>query len=183
MEHIGDSLDFEGCFIVPSDGRGGCLALLWKASENVWLDSFSKYHIDVIVHGGSEDAWRLTRFYGEPDTSKRSEGWAMLRMLSSKPKMPWCCFGDFNELLQIQDKQGGVPRAHSLKQAFRDTLDLCGFVDLDYTGPDFTWHGRRAGEMVWERLDQSVVNYEWLAKFPIGQVHHLNSFTSDHRPI
>ena len=99
MEHIGDSLDFKGCFTVPSDGRGGGLALLWKASENVWLDSFSKYHIDVIVHGGSEDAWRLTGFYGEPDTSRRSEGWAMLRMLSSKPKMPWCCFGDFNELL------------------------------------------------------------------------------------
>ena len=68
-------------------------------------------------------------------------------------------------------------------QAFRDTLDLCGLVDLDYTGPNFTWHGRRGGEMVWERLDRSVVNYEWIAKFPIGQVHHLNSFTFDHCPI
>ena len=56
MEHIGNKLDFEGCFIVPSAGRGGGLALLGKASEKVWLDSFSKYHIDVIVHGGSEDA-------------------------------------------------------------------------------------------------------------------------------
>lgn len=68
-------------------------------------------------------------------------------------------------------------------QAFRDTLNLCGFVDLGYTGPDFTWHGRQGGEMVWERLDRSVVNSEWLAKFPIGQVHHLNSFTFDHYPI
>ena len=56
MEHIGDKLDFEGYFTVPSDGRGDGLALLGKASEKVWLDSFSKYHIDVIVHGGSEDA-------------------------------------------------------------------------------------------------------------------------------
>ena len=30
----------------------------------------------------------------------------MLRMLSSKPKLPWCCFGDFNELLQVEDKKG-----------------------------------------------------------------------------
>ena len=56
MERICDKLDFEGRFTIPSDGRGGGLALLWKASENVWLDSFSKYHIDVIVHGGLEDA-------------------------------------------------------------------------------------------------------------------------------
>ena len=66
MERICDKLDFEGCFTVPSDGMGGGLALLWKARENVWLDSFLKYHIDMIVHGGLEDAWRLTGFYGNP---------------------------------------------------------------------------------------------------------------------
>ena len=85
--------------MVPSDGRGGGLALLWKASANVWVDSFSNYHIDSTFHGGSENAWSLTEFYGEPNSSWRSEGWKMLIMLSSKLKLPWCCFGDFNELL------------------------------------------------------------------------------------
>ena len=56
MQHICDNLDFDRCFTVSSDGRGDGLALLWKASENVWVDSFSKYHIDVIVHGGSKNA-------------------------------------------------------------------------------------------------------------------------------
>ena len=104
-------------------------------------------------------------------------------MLSSKPKLPWCCFGDFNELLEVQDKKGGVPRAYSLMENFRDVLDFYGFVDLGYLGPDFTWRGRRKGEMIWERLDRGVVNYEWLSKFPTGQVRHLNCFTSDHLPI
>ena len=45
--------------------------------------------------------WRFTRFYGEPNTIQRKEGWNMLRMLSSKSKLPWCCFGDFNELLEV----------------------------------------------------------------------------------
>ena len=31
----------------------------------------------------------------------------MLRMLNLKPKLPWSCFGDFNELLKVQDKRGG----------------------------------------------------------------------------
>ena len=29
---------------------------LWKAGVNVWVDSFSNYHIDSIVHRGSKDA-------------------------------------------------------------------------------------------------------------------------------
>ena len=68
-------------------------------------------------------------------------------------------------------------------QAFRDVLDHCGFVDLGYLGPDFTWHGRCRGELIWERLDRGVVNYDWLSRFPIGRIQHLNCYTSDHRPI
>lgn len=68
-------------------------------------------------------------------------------------------------------------------QDFRDVLDHCGFVDLGYLGSDYTWYGQRRGELIWERLDRGVANYEWLAKFPMGRVKHLNCFTLDHRPI
>lgn len=183
MEWIRDKFKFDGLFTVSNESRGGGLAMLWRGRNNVWVDSFSSYHIDVIVNGGSENAWRLTGFYGEPDTSIRNEGWNMLRMLSSKPKLLWCCFGDFNGLLQLQEKRGGPPRAHSLMQNFRDVLDLYGFVDLGYSGPEFTWHGRRQGELVWERLDWGVANYKWLARFPTGRIKHLHCFTFDLRPI
>lgn len=139
---------------------GGGLALLWKANIKVWMNSFSKYHIDSVIEGGLENAWHLTGFYGEPNTYRRSERWSMLRMLGSKPKLPWCCLRDFNELLEVQDKKGGVPRAQSQMHMFRDALDHCGFVDLRFSRLDFTWHGRRRGELIWERLDRGVVNYD-----------------------
>ena len=109
-----------------------------KRELGVWVDSFSKYHIDSIIHGGSDQAWRLTSFYGEPDTSLRSEGWNMLRMLGSKPQLPWCCFGDFIELLEVHDKQGRAPWAHNLMQKFCDALDHCGIVDLGFSRSEFT---------------------------------------------
>ena len=183
MERIKNILEFDGLFTVPSDGRGGGLALMWKGRDMVWVDSFSKYHIDAIVNGGLESAWRLTGFYGEPDNNHQSEGWDMLRMLSSKQKLPWCCFGDFNELLEVSDKRDGVPRAHSQMQMFREVLDHCGFVDLGYSGPDFTWHGWRRGELIWERLDRGVANYDWVSRFPAARIQHFHCYTLDHRPI
>ena len=183
MEWVRSQLKFDGCFIVPSDGRGEGLAMLWRDEDLVWVDNFSNYHVDIIVHGNTENAWRLMGFYGEPKTSRRSEVWHMLRMLCSKPKLPWCVFGDFNELLEVNDKSGGVPRSHNLMQSFQEVLDEGGFVDLGYTGPDFTWHGRRRGELVWEHLDRGVANYEWLDRFPTGRVEHFHCFTSDHRPL
>ena len=107
----------------------------------------------------------------------------MLRMLNSKPKLPWCCFGDFNELLEVKEKNGGAQRSHNLMQSFRDVLDDCRFVDLGYSGPEFTWNGRRHGEWIWERLDRGVANYDWLARYPTGRVTHLHCYSSDHRPI
>ena len=61
----------------------------------------------------------------------------MLRMLQSRLEMPWCCFGDFNELLKVGDKRGGAPWSHNQMQQFRDVLDHCGFVDLGFLGPTF----------------------------------------------
>ena len=112
------------------------------------MDSFSNYHIDAIVHGGTERAGWLTSFYGEPETSRHLEGWNMLRMLSSKLKLPWCYFDDFNELLEVANKKGGAPRSHNLMQSFREVLDECGFIDLGFSSLEFTWHGRRRGELV-----------------------------------
>ena len=148
MRWIKGRIDFDGCFIVSTIGRGGGLALLRRTRVNVWVDSFSKYYIDSIINGGSESAWTLIGFYGELDTSRRDEGSNMLRMLGSKLRLPWCSFGDFNELLEVQDKMGGAPRAHNLMQNFHDILDCCGFVDLGFIGPDYTWHGRRGGDLI-----------------------------------
>ena len=73
MLWVRDKIRFNGCFTIPTDGKGGGLALLWKQGVAVWVDSFSSYHIDSIIDGNSECAWRLTGFYREPKASNRSD--------------------------------------------------------------------------------------------------------------
>ena len=107
----------------------------------------------------------------------------MLRMLRSKPHLPWCCMGDFNEILRNEEKRGGRIRPHDQIQAFRDVLDVYDFVDLGFTGVKFTWHSKRYRHLIWERLDRGVGNYDWLTKFPATSVRDLHCFSSDHRLI
>ena len=39
-------------------------------------------------------------FYGDLDTSKRTESWDMLRRLKGNQEaMSWLCIGDFNEII------------------------------------------------------------------------------------
>lgn len=83
----------------------------------------------------------------------------------------------------MQDKRGGVPRAHNLMQMFRDVLNHYGLMDLGYSSLNYTWHDRRRGELIWQRLDRAIAKYEWLTKFPKGRVRHLNYFTSNHHLI
>ena len=56
MERNKVKLNFDGLFTVPNKARGDRLTLMWKNSSIVWVDSFSSYHIDAIINGGTEDA-------------------------------------------------------------------------------------------------------------------------------
>ena len=56
MERNKVKLNFDGLFIVPNKARGDGLTLMWKNSSIVWVDSFSSYHIDAIINGGTKDA-------------------------------------------------------------------------------------------------------------------------------
>ena len=54
--------------------RGGDLALLWEKGKDIKIMSYSQFHIDVCIKGDNNEAeWRLTGFYGNPETSRREE--------------------------------------------------------------------------------------------------------------
>ena len=98
--------------------------------------------------------------------------------------IPWLCFGDFNEIIRQDEKVGGALRPHNQMQLFREVLDKCGFMDLGYVGPKFTWARHfDNGNSIWERLDRGLATNDWFLKFPGTRVHHLRCDSSDHVPI
>ena len=61
---IQNKLEYMQDITVPSDGRSGGLAMLWKEGTDVSFKSCSNSHIDVVVHKGATSiSWQATKFY------------------------------------------------------------------------------------------------------------------------
>ncbi|XP_074356116.1 uncharacterized protein LOC141695803 [Apium graveolens] len=147
---------FFQCFSVDSVGHSGGLAVFWKHQVNCEISGFSRNHVDVVFNENNVASWRLSCFYGFPERHRRSNSWHFIRTLAGVSNLPWCIFGDFNDLLHQSDKTGGK----------------------------YTWEkGRGTDRWVRERLDRAFVSSSWLRKFPLCKliVHHVTY--SDHDPI
>lgn len=69
-------------------------------------------------------------------------------------------------------------------QQFRDSLDFCVLKDLGFLGLPYTSSNWRFdGQMIWVRLDRAIASVDWMLKFPLVHVHHVASYSSNHKPI
>jgi len=64
------------------------LVLFWKSSTNLIVIESSKYYIDAIIDKNSDNEWRFTSFYGEPEIARKCESWEQLRYLNSQTNTP-----------------------------------------------------------------------------------------------
>lgn len=146
--------------------------------------NYSQNHIDVLFLHNNTTSWRLTCFYGFPERGRRSNSWDYIRSLASNSQLPWCIFGDFNDLLFATDKMGSIPHPPSLLEGFRKAIDDCLLKEIDLTGGRYTWEKSRGSQnWVRERLDRAFATNSWWLKFPLCNlsVHHVTR--SDHDPI
>ncbi|KAL0355952.1 UNVERIFIED_CONTAM: putative mitochondrial protein [Sesamum radiatum] len=89
--------------------------------------------------------------------------------------------GDFNEILNNSEKQGGRPRPVWQIRRFREALTLADVYDLGFDGGPFTWCNRhQEPDTIYERLDRACADPEWRSKFPNTVVKHIPIFSFDH---
>lgn len=92
MEKYKYSLGFQNGLIVPSEGKSGGLALLWKQYADVLVKSCSNSHIDVVVLDPSTNKkWRAIGFYGHPNASQCHKSCQLLNTYSlAWIYLGWC---------------------------------------------------------------------------------------------
>lgn len=98
--------------------------------------------------------------------------------------LAWLCIGDFNEILDINEKWGGTERSNHQILDFRKTVEKASLCDIGFTRNRFTWSkGKNQSSRIFERLDRALAIVDWCLKFPNVTVSHLTSFHSDHNLV
>ena len=64
---------------------------------------------------------------------------------------------------------------------FRNAIHQCGFRDLGYRGPDYTWCNMQEGDdRIYLRLDRALATVDWIDHYRETRVYHLVDSTSYH---
>lgn len=184
MKKVKNSLGFEGMVAVDCQGHSGGVALLWRHSHEVSLNSFSFNHIDVVVNVQSWCKYRLAGIYGEPNRTRRRATWSLIRHLAVDNNLPWCLIGDMNNVLGQADKRGGRLYPRWLIQGFQEVLDDCELIDMDLHGYPYIWErGRGTDAWIEIRLDRALASKSWIENFVDARLTNLDISTSDHCPV
>ena len=141
---------------MPKSEKCSGLAMLWKKEIKLEIMGYAGNFIDAIVIDETLNfKWRITGFYGCSEVQKRKESWDQLKALNRRYQLPWLCFGDFNEILSMDEKMGGARRTQRQMEGFRSVVNACCFKDLGFIGPKFTWcNMQERDDRVYLRLDR-----------------------------
>jgi exonuclease III len=184
IEEFRNVLGFSNCVSVDRVGRSGGLALFCQLSINCQLIDYSHNHITVEIVDNEKGPWRLTDYYGYPNGGRRRASWDFLRLLSNQYALPWCIFGDFNDIMDASEKRNRTMRSNWLINGFRQAVIDCGVSDVPMEGYPFTWFkSLGTPRAVEERLDRALANTAWFHNFYSASLKNLVAPASDHYPI
>ncbi|KAF9588252.1 hypothetical protein IFM89_008664 [Coptis chinensis] len=173
------------CFVVPSISLAGGMWLIWESFVTVEvlnLDSwFIHCKIELMLNGINE-SFVLSCVYGNPNFSVWHIQWSVFSLLKPQNDVKWLVMGDFNEVLNLAEKQGGRPFNYLKAMPFRDMVDGCELIDLGFMGNTFTWKNKQKGcRRILERIDRSLANAAWMLRFVNTKVYHEMATSSDHK--
>ncbi|KAF7152227.1 hypothetical protein RHSIM_Rhsim01G0161700 [Rhododendron simsii] len=171
-------------FWVDPIGLSGGLGIFWNDSVAFEVFKFGNFFVDMKVKCLSSFSWHLINVYLSPDDGVRFQQFHSLfdhiRSLNSEV-MIW---GDFNDVLDPNEKRGGIQRDRGSLVRFQSFLEDCGLADLGFTGYPFTWRNNRQGdEFIESRLDRVLVSSQWYLQYNQASVEHLDCVGSDHKAL
>ncbi|XP_074305522.1 uncharacterized protein LOC141640738 [Silene latifolia] len=132
------------------------------------------------VASGNE--FMFTVVYGSNDEEERLNLWNDLKHIKDSWVGPWCICGDFNNLLDFNERIGRHVHWSDITD-FRDCVDYCEVVDIKAQGAFFTWNNKQeSSTRVYSRLDRFMINGDWLQLFPESYAYFLPEGLFDHNP-
>ncbi|XP_059315388.1 uncharacterized protein LOC132065996 [Lycium ferocissimum] len=135
---------------------------------------FQEWNRDMVV----------TMVYAKCSKVERLQLWDSLYFLSGNMTSPWLIGGDFNVILNEEEKIGGLPVFPQEYEDFTFCLNSCELHEMPFKGSPFTWwNGRASNDCIFKRLDRVVHNDTFQSWFGQLEMEHLSRTGSDHTPL
>ena len=126
------TLEYKHHFLVPPTGLSGGLALLWKDDINLTVLNSSANFIDTRVTY-KKNSFFITFIYGTPQQERRADFWEEILMMGQGRDEAWALTGDFNDILDNTEKEGGLERFEGSFIPFRNFVSINGLWDVKHT--------------------------------------------------
>ncbi|KAG7533037.1 Reverse transcriptase zinc-binding domain [Arabidopsis thaliana x Arabidopsis arenosa] len=170
------------CLVSPHSPGGGGLALFWKHEIEILILDSKQNFLDTKVTAAGKSFF-ATFLYGEPERAKRKAIWDQLTEKGRNREEPWFLTGDFNDIIEASEKQGGPVRPEGTFVDIRSFMAECDLYDLRHSENFFSWRGKRHDHVVHCRLDRAMSNGLWAEDYPSSRCIYLRFEGSDHRPL
>ncbi|XP_027150236.1 uncharacterized protein LOC113771239 [Coffea eugenioides] len=121
----------------------------------------SSQHISLLVYHSWLPGNLVVSFvHASCSREERRALWHAL--LADKPtSVPWCVCGDFNVILEPQEKRGGRPFGNTEGQELLSFMEEAAVFDMGFPGSSFTCcNNQRGRARIWKRLDRLLINKE-----------------------
>ncbi|KAH7849305.1 hypothetical protein Vadar_016012 [Vaccinium darrowii] len=106
-------------------GTSGGLALFWKGTSSISLKKMCSWFIDVEFFDVSlNKSWRLVNVYFSPYENVRKDQWAFFSQYKSCLGEDWVLWGDMNDIVCAEEKNGGAVRPALSFRGFRNFIRI-----------------------------------------------------------
>ncbi|KAL2984842.1 hypothetical protein AAZX31_12G113500 [Glycine max] len=110
--------------------------------------------------------------------------WDLICSIADQSALPWCIFGDSNDLLSSDEKIGNRDHPNWLIQDFCEVISDCNLHDLPIEDYTYTW-ARRKGKAnaIKKKLNRALATCDWMDLFPNFKLINAMASKLDHSPI
>lgn len=141
--------------------------------------------IDQAIHCGMYNLdgsfiQRLTAIYASNKIEERRKLWLHIEDVGKNQNGAWSLMGDFNNVLNIEDRAGGKDVQETEFADLRRMMDNIGMFDVERKGDRYTWFNKHTEGAIYSCIDRVLANIEWLQQNSNRTLHVFDPGVSDH---
>lgn len=126
----------------------------------------------------------ITAVYARCSAIERLKLWEELECVAEDLHIPWLVGGDFNIIMNEEEKLGRLPVSQMETFDFAQCISNCALTKLPFSGSIYTWWDEKNGEdSIFKRLDRVLGNQLFWLECNQSDVQHLVRDGSDYSPL